>query len=141
MKLSYPSIEAQPMNSEQLEIEAVQRVEMDLSDEIDEHPVKQSVVAAQGLAIPATKASRSVFEFIPQDRPKVQRKPVNWPLVNACYEGRVSVASEGVVKVTGAAYPSARWTPEREAKEKARRAKQTPPKPPKQTFRLRKEVD
>ncbi len=43
----------------------------------------------------------------------------------------VVVAQEGVTRVSGAQYPSNRWTAEREEQERVRRAKQTPPKPSK----------
>jgi hypothetical protein len=40
-----------------------------------------------------------------------------------------AVRLEGVTRVQGQAYPSNRWTPEKEEKEIARRARQKPPRP------------
>ena len=97
-------------------------------DEIDDCPVLRVLVPAAGLAIPATRAPRSVFEFVPVTKPKRQDK--NAEPISPSYAGRVSVASsESGLKVVGMAYPSARWTQERADKEQARRARQRPPKP------------
>lgn len=46
-------------------------------------------------------------------------------------EHRRAVREEGVTRCIGAAYPSNRWTPERQEQEIARRARQKPPRPPK----------
>lgn len=42
-----------------------------------------------------------------------------------------------ITRVVGGCYPSDRWTPELAEKERIRRARQKPPRPPKQRFRLR----
>lgn len=51
-------------------------------------------------------------------------------------EARVDLAG-GRRVITGMAYPSNRWTAEREEQERIRRAKQRPPKPSKQRFKLK----
>ena len=98
-------------------------------DEIDDCPVLHLIVPAHGLPIPATKAQRSVFEFVPTT--KLKRQDKTKEPVSPCYSGRVSVTFEGGMQVVGMAYPSARWTQERADREQARRARQRPPKPTK----------
>lgn len=58
-----------------------------LDDEIDDCPVLRVLVPAAGLPIPATRAPRSVFEFVPAEKLKRQDKnaePVSPPTRDGC---------------------------------------------------------
>lgn len=132
-------------------------------DDIDSWPVCQVMTRAGSVPLPVTRAARSVFELVVPAAPPPKRTKRREPL--ACISqlelfdwlcdepnsGRktaqikpqrtvMHALRDGAgVKVCGLAYPGNRWTPEKEEKERARRARQVLPKPPRQTFRLKKD--
>lgn len=106
----------------------------DLLDDEDDDPLTHRVVSAAGLQAPKTRAPASVFHLAERPIRTTLRAAMTPPpqpvLVSA------SIA-EGVKRCTGHSYPDNRWTPEKQAKEEARRARQRPPKPDKQRFKLK----
>lgn len=92
----------------------------------EQQPVHR-IVAAAGLSPPVTRAARSVFDLaagLGETTSDVTPDASPYPA-----EVRQVVRTGGTTRHVGCAYPSNRWTPEREEQERARRARQRPPKP------------
>lgn len=102
-------------------------------DEDDEPPVHR-IVPAAGLSAPTTRAPASVFHLAERSIPtklRASMTPTPQPVLVA------ASLADGVKRCTGHSYPDNRWTPAKQAKEEARRARQRPPKPDKQRFKLK----
>lgn len=98
-------------------------------------PVRHVLIAASKAKPPFTRGLPSVFAL-----GELGTRPAantNWPVAGgpgaraAGPDRRFTAAAHysGGTRCTGGQYPSDRWTPERAEKERARRAKQRPPKP------------
>lgn len=98
----------------------------------DDEPAIHALTQAGEAPPPATKAACSIFDLAqrigaaqPADTQQDSRPSSATP-------GRavsIVVRAGDVVRVSGLAYPSNRWTAERAERERIRRAKQLPPKP------------
>lgn len=98
----------------------------DTDDEFD-YPV-HTVVSAAATVRPTALGPSSIFDVAAiLAGAKVLLKQGRFG-DDAGFEVQV-VRLDGVTRVQGQAYPSNRWTPEKEEKELARRARQKPPKP------------
>lgn len=110
----------------------------------DENPMRQVVVPAAGMPVPYTCAPSSVWAAASAAAAALRKQgrfgeaagfeahpPAPVSITTAAPARPQIVASAGFVQVSGSRYPDDRWTPERAAKELARRAKQRPPRPPK----------
>ena len=103
-------------------------------------PTVRRVVQAAGAPAPLVRAPRSVFELaqamesgpVRLHRYCVPKSATGCAPSASAPPRRVvsTVARAGaVVRVSGLAYPGGRWTAEKAEKERARRARQTPPRP------------
>jgi hypothetical protein len=98
----------------------------DTDDEFD-YPV-HTVVSAATTVRPVALGPSSIFDVAAiMASAKVLLKHGRFGDA-AGFEVR-AVRLEGVTRVEGQCYPSNRWTPEKEEKEIARRARQKPPRP------------
>lgn len=101
-------------------------------------PIVHRMISAAGQPPPATRAPRSIFDLYALTAAQViseEHEPADeTPLQLA----RPLVTRDvGVTRCAGSAYPANRWTPEREEQERQRRAKQRPPRPTKQQFKMK----
>lgn len=85
------------------------------------------VVAAAELPPPVTRAPTSIFAMAATIKAArrtafSESRPAPLPAVHV-------QRAHGITRVTGAQYPAARWTQEKAEAERARRAKQRPPRP------------
>ena len=115
----------------QLDLQLPEPIDPFADDEFD-FPVRRFIVAASAQP-PRSKAAASIFQLAALIAGKHKgRKPAQAAFVPSAPIGLHAVAVEragGVVRTVGAMYPAGRWTPEKEEAERARRAKQRPPKP------------
>lgn len=111
----------------------VQSVAGNAAEKVAAAPVKTRAVASVW-ALAAKAASQVVAEVVADAIDTGRALACAMPKPFA--EARVDLA-EGRRVITGMAYPSNRWTAEREEQERIRRAKQRPPKPSKQRFKLK----
>ena len=108
------------------------------ADDDFERPVVHRIVSAAGQPLPACLGPRSIFELYTLADVAAAEVVAEQPLVLAPQADRPLVARDaGVTRCAGAAYPSNRWTPEREEQERQRRARQKPPRPSKQKFKMK----
>lgn len=98
----------------------------DADDEFD-FPVRRVVPAAEAEPV-KTRAVASIFALAASIRRPAGR-PAFAASAPAPLQAVAVVRSEGVTRHVGAMYPAGRWTPEKEEAERARRARQRPPKP------------
>lgn len=97
-------------------------------------PVRRVIPAATAPAV-HTLGLRSVFELAAAPDPVARklsaglRSPTLSDAHDLGGQDAQYLRDLGAVRCIGGRYPSNRWTPERQAKETARRAKQRPPRP------------
>jgi len=110
----------------------------DAADDDFERPVVHRIVSAAGQPLPTTLGPRSIFELFTLADAAAADVVAEQPLVLTPQAERPLVTRDaGITRCAGAAYPSNRWTPEREEQERQRRARQKPPRPQRQKFKMK----
>jgi hypothetical protein len=107
------------------------------SEDDFERPVVHRIVSAASQPLPPALGPRSIFELYTLADAAAAEVIAEAPLSLPMVERPLITRDAGITRCAGAAYPSNRWTPEREEQERQRRARQKPPRPSKQKFKLK----
>lgn len=101
-----------------------------LLDEEDDTPPLHVIVPAAGQPLPRTRAPRSIFEVgTASGIRSMLGDSFSSDAAERPTRFSVCVRDGGTTRCVGGQYPANRWTAEREAQERARRARQKPPRP------------
>lgn len=107
-------------------------------DDGDDDPYVRVVVSASARPAPKTVAPRSVFDLAGVGLQWLSgTRAAGQGSSTYSQQKPIVERADGVTRNQGAQYPSNRWTEEREELERQRRARQKPPRPPKQRFKMK----
>lgn len=112
--------------------------EVALDDDF-ERPIVHRVIPAAGQPIPTALGPRTIFELCSisdEAAAEVLGELAHEPAMQP-QERPLVTRDAGITRASGCAYPANRWTPEREEQERQRRAKQKPPRPARQKFKMK----
>jgi hypothetical protein len=108
-------------------------------DDMDDDPPTRSIVAASEREPPKTRAIRTVFELAAATSALRLMAGVNRVEDDQAARFAQALHAYGTTRCIGAAYP-VRWTAEDHERERARRARQRPPKPPRRAKTMGKRL-
>lgn len=97
-------------------------------DDAFDFPERRVISARQAEPV-KTRAPASIFAFAAACGHVGGRMPAFQPSAPAPLHSVAVQRADGVIRNVGAMYPAGRWTPEKQEAERARRARQRPPKP------------